>query len=119
MKRSLALAFVVVFGGSAWASPADEMVRVFERQGADVQAHKSDCDGMLDALLVHVDADAAAMKRLNQSEKGMSPAQKNEAQKKFVAKYGARLKVATRKMAPLGACRDNAKMQTWKNKLEP
>jgi hypothetical protein len=117
----LSLFFVgIAAQGSARAADLKEqMVQVLERQAADVDDHRPDCDAILTALLRHVDDDAAVSRKLRAADRGKSPAQLKEEQSAFVAKYADRLHAATAKMGPLKACRTDPRLQQWKKKLAP
>jgi hypothetical protein len=122
-KLVCSLAVMSVFGASQAfaASDADlheSMVKMAERQAKDVSATAPDCDKMGDALLKHVDDDAALMKKVMDADKGKTKEQKTLAKNEFMKKYATRMKDAQQKMAPLKSCRDNAKMKEWKKKID-
>jgi len=117
------MALVFVLDRPAAAAPTDDipeqMVKLMEHQGNDVDGNKPDCDKMLDALLKHADADAALIKRAIDSDKGKSPDQKKAEATALKQKYGPRLDAAINKMGPLRVCAKLPKMDTWRKKLDP
>jgi hypothetical protein len=124
LKCVSALAVVAVLGASpalAEAKDADlneQMVTMLERQSADVAANMPDCDKVGDALLKHVDADAALMKKVMVAEKSKTKEQKQLEQNAFLKKYAPRMKAAQEKMSAVRACKDHAKLKQWKKALD-
>ncbi len=123
LKFVSTVAVVAVFG----ASPAlagkpedlhEQMVKMVERQGADVAANMPDCDKVGDALLKNVDADAALMKKLLLADKDKTKEQKKLEQNEFLKQYAPRMKEAQKKMSAVKACKDHAKLKQWKKTLD-
>jgi hypothetical protein len=114
VAASLALSSVA---GAAGAGQED-VVKMQERQGEAIKKNAPDCDKIGDALLANADADAATMKQLVAAEAGKTKEQKKTEQQEMVAKYGDRLKVAQKNFEPLRACKGNAKIKQWKDKLD-
>ena len=115
MKRTLThLAFCAftlgTFGGLAKAHAAEDLperiVKMIERMAADTDANKPDCDKIAAALNKHADDDAKLIKEAKAAEK-----------KDMEAKYGARMKAAFLKMAPLKECKTNEKIKAYRTKV--
>ncbi|MBX7099661.1 MAG: hypothetical protein K1X89_18230 [Myxococcaceae bacterium] len=120
MAKRLVAALFVMAVAPAWASGSveEDLVAMAERQGAAVTGGAGDCDKMGEALLGGVDSDIATLKKAIAADAGKSKDEKKAAQLNLMAKFGPRLKAAQEKMAPLKACRSNAKVQAWKKKLD-
>lgn len=120
MAKRLVAALFVLAVAPAWASGSveEDLVAMAERQASAVSGGGADCDKMGEALLGGVDADIATLKKAIASDAGKSKDEKKAAQLAMMAKFGPRLKAAQEKMAPLKACRSNAKVQAWKKKLD-
>ena len=120
MAKRLVAALFVLAVAPAWASGSveEDLVAMAERQASAVSGGGADCDKMGEALLGGVDADIATLKKAIASDAGKSKDEKKAAQLSMMAKFGPRLKAAQEKMAPLKACKANAKVQAWKKKLD-
>jgi len=126
MKRTLThLAFCAftlgTFGGLAKAHAAEDLperiVKMIERMAADTDANKPDCDKIAAALNKHADDDAKLIKEAKAADEKKTTEQKAAEKKDMEAKYGARMKAAFLKMAPLKECKTNEKIKAYRTKV--
>jgi hypothetical protein len=96
---------------------SEQLVKMMERIGQDVDTNKPDCDNIGTALAAHSDEDATLATKLKAEESKKTKEQKADDKKKYKEKYGDRLTAAKSKIAPIEACKTNAKVKAYKRKV--